>query len=183
MRMEVPPVVITSEDEHLIRQIREGNAVFSTNLNQISKREAKPGETSIIIRSDPLEDVEAMVAILQQRYPQVCRNITAPVPNIYEYFDHYDVQLHGSGIIHLVLNKIAESNASRETRILSFMEYWKHQNSESFLGLTQDTKELFTKEEHEQYGDDFLQEALEQLKILRSTMVPFVPEVLSGMTC
>ena len=181
--MEAPPVVVTSEDEHLVRQIREGNAIFSTNYNQIPKREARPGEASIIIRSDPMEDVDALVSILQQRYPQACKNMTAPIPNIYEYFDHYDVQLHGSGIIHAVLNKIAEYNESRGMHVLSFTEQWKNKNVDHFLNIThQDTREIFTEEEHEQYGDDFLEDALERLKALRSLITPLVPEVSSGMT-
>ena len=180
-KMEAPPAIVLSEDEELFRQIREGKAIFSTNCNRIPKREAKPGEASIIMRSDPLADVDALVESLQEQFPQVCKNITAPIQNIYEYFDHYDVQLHGTGIVHSVLNKIAESNATRGMRILSFTEYWKNAHSRRFYNINEHTRELFTEEEFKEYGKDFLQDAFIRLKELRRMMVPLVPEVFSGM--
>ena len=172
-------VPLTGED--LAQQIRDGRAILSTKLEKNAPREARPDEVPFIMRSDPEQDVEMMIGQLRREYPRECRQIKAPINNIYDYFDHYDVQLHGTGIIHAVLMGIANHNANRAQYVLTFAESWRRFCVDQFLAITPDTQNLFHPEDVEIYGHDFLEDALAYLKEARMTMNEVIPPVAQGM--
>ncbi|KAL9116997.1 MAG: hypothetical protein Q9187_006471, partial [Circinaria calcarea] len=174
------PVALPATE--LVKQLRDGKAVFSTNFGQYLRREAKPFEAPIIMRTDPVEDVEAMVSKLQQQHPEACKTIAAPINNIYDYFDHYDVQLHGTAIIHAVLSTIAVQNSSTAMRVQQFTEDWKNRNFERFNEITADSQDLFTVEEKETYDEEFLKDAAVYLQNLRLGIPLMVSEAANGHT-
>lgn len=108
-----------------------------------------------------------MIANLWEKYPLQCKAISAPVTNIYQYFDHYDVMLKGQGFLYAVLVEIALSNAIRATKIQQFAEHWRSTHTEQFLSISPETQEIFTDEEKELYPEDFLKDAFTQLQCLR----------------
>ena len=178
--MEVLSLAVPLAGEELAQQIRDGKAIFSTRLGSFPPREARPREAPIIMRSDPEQDIEEVICRLRREYPRECRLITTPIKNMFDYFDHYDVQLHGTGIIHAVLMGIATHNARRADNVITFAESWKHFCGEKFWAITPETQDLFTTEDVERYGDDFLDDALAYLKDARMTMKPVPPPISSG---
>ena len=179
--METLSGVLQTSGTDLAKQLQEGRAIFSTNFGQYPRREAKPRQVPIIMRSDPLADVDSMVSKLQRDYPTACRAITAPISNIYEYFDHHDVQLHGTSIISTVLNNIALQNSLRAKSVQAFADDWKKSHSDLFHGITGDTKELFTMEDEEAHDEEFLKDALNYLKQLKLLVTPVQTNALPGM--
>lgn len=173
----VPAPVPAAE---LVKQLREGKAVFSTNFGQYLRREAKPFEAPIIMRTDPVEDIEAMVSKLQREHSEACKAIAAPINNIYDYFDHYDVQLHGTAIIHAVLSAIAVQNSSAAMRVQEFTEYWKNRNFERFNEIIADSQDLFTVEEKTKYDEGFLKDAAMHLQKLRLGIPAMVSDATNG---
>ena len=178
--MEMLSIAVPLTAEDLAQQIRDGKAIFSTNFGRFPPREARPHEVPIIMRSDPEQDVEMMIARLRREYPQACRQIMAPIKNIYDYFDHYDVQLNGTGIIHAVLTGIAILNANRAQYVHTFAESWRRCRLDQFWAITPDTQNLFQPEDVEVYGDDFLEDALAYLKEARTAMNQVLPSVPQG---
>ena len=179
--MEMFTFAVPLAGEELAQQIRDGKAIFSTRLGTFPPREARPHEAPIIMRSDPEQDIQEMISRLRREYPQECRLITAPIKNLFDYFDHYDVQLHGTGIIHAVLLGIATHNARRESNIATFAESWKHCCGDKFWAITPETEDLFTSQDVEKYGSDFLDDAIVYLKKARMAIKPMVPPFSSGM--
>ena len=179
--MEVLSVAVPLGGEELAQQIRDGKAIFSTRLGRFPPREARPCEAPIIMRSDPEHDVEDMISRLRREYPRECRLIMVPIKNLFDYFDHYDVQLHGTGIIYAVLMGIATHNARRADNIRTFAESWRHFCGDRFWGITPETQDLFTPFDVERYGNDFLDDALAYLKDARMAIQPVALPVSSGM--
>ena len=158
----------TEHFQGLVDQLRQGKAIFSTNLQQYAPHRAELPLAPIILRSDCFEDVESMVSRLRKKYPQESRKITLPVNNIYEYFDHRDVHLHGTNFILSVLGHIGAANAERATRVELFARHWVNNNIDRFCSINQATQELFNANEKEQHHESFLQDVLERLKTFRA---------------
>ena len=156
--------------------------MFSTNFGQYPAREAtRPGQAPIIMRSDLSQDIDSMISRLRRDFPTTCKAITAPISNLYEYFDHYDVQSHGTSVINTVLNTIASQNSSRLRCIEEFVNEWKKTHLDLFHAITSDTQEVFAEEDEEAYGEDFLKDALAQIKQLKLLTTPAQLGALSGM--
>lgn len=108
-----------------------------------------------------------MIADLRRKYPQQCKAISAPVTNIYQYFDHYDVMLKGQGFLYAVLAEIALSNAIRATNVQHFAEQWRSTHLERFLSIGPETQDIFEDEDKKLHKEDFLKDALVRLQCLR----------------
>ena len=153
-------------DDHTQR-VRNARAIFSTNRGKSVTLEAKAGESSVILRTDPTDDMVTLVANLRRQFPLECRNLTLPIVNIYDYFDHYDVHLHGSGMIVSVLNQIGTENLARIAQVERFCEDWKSANSQRFDSIAEETQEIFNTDENTLYNAELLQDAFMSLKKTR----------------
>lgn len=125
-------------------------------------------------------DEQEMIADLREKYPQQCKAISAPVTNIYQYFDHYDVMLKGQGFLYAVLAEIALSNAIRATNVQHFAEQWRCTHLERFLSIGPETQDIFEDEEKKLHKGDFLKDALVQLQCLRLDWAIQRPQCLEG---
>lgn len=152
----------------------DGRAIFSTRNGEHARREKIPSIRTIL-RSNPIEDQQTMVAKLQKDFPEVCNAITTPVTNgdVYEYFDYCDAAVQGFEFLRAVLEYIAELNASvsakKATKVQDYVSRWKNTNSESFTYIRPHhaVTDLFTGEDIEENGVEFLTEAMMQIKRLR----------------
>ncbi|MCJ1404430.1 hypothetical protein MMC11_007655 [Xylographa trunciseda] len=148
----------------LVEQLRQGKAIFSTNLGKYPARRAQPNSTPVILRSDCEADLASMIAELRVKFPQECRKITLPVNNIYEYFDHYDVNIQGSTFIVRLLVEIATENEKQKQLAREFATKWMGSHIEGFPDIDLDDEDLFSIEEKERYNPNFLQDILQMLK-------------------
>lgn len=185
--MEAVPIPRPLTDLELMQLIQDGRAIFSTRNSRYASRIA-PMEMPIILRSDPMDDVEAMTERLRKDFPLECQAITTPIHNIYEYFDHYDVSIHGTGIIHAVLTNIAVQNvnmalyqARRPALLQDFVKKWIDRNYESFMSRKFEVGPPFTSDEKDQHGEDFLQDALHHISLMRGQIPPHESENRQGM--
>ncbi|KAF6219584.1 hypothetical protein HO133_004053 [Letharia lupina] len=152
----------------------DGKAIFSTCNGEYARREKIPSMRTIL-RSNPIEDQQTMVSKLQKDFPEVCKAITAPVTDtdVYEYFDYCDAAVHGFEFLRAVLEYIAGLNASvsaqKATRVQDYVGRWKSANSEAFTYIRpyHALTDLFTKEDIEEHGIEFLTEAMMQIRNLK----------------
>ena len=152
----------------------DGKAIFSTRNGEYARRERIPSIRTIL-RSNPIEDQQTMVAKLQEDFPEVCKAITAPVTDkdVYEYFDYCDAAVQGFEFLRAVLEYIAGLNASADadmaTRVQDYVGRWKNVNAEAFTYTRPHhaIADLFTKEDIEEHGAEFLTEAMVQIKCLK----------------
>ena len=170
----------TAHFQGLVEQLRQGKEIFSTNLQQYAPQRAELPLAPIILRSDPFEDVQSMVSRLRNKYPQESKKITVPINNIYEYFDHRDVHLHGTNFILSMLSHIGVENVERATRVELFAQHWMNNNIDRFCSINQGTQELFNADEKEQHHESFLQDALERLKTYRANP-PAIAQAFLGI--
>ena len=149
----------------------KGAAIFSTNSGKYGRRiAAQTDRPPLIMRSDPDEDMAQMVSRLQRQYPSECRaiqrSINSPI-DVYSYFDHYDVYIHGYHYLHEVLSSIAFKNLAQLHQVLEFVDSFKSSQVERFKDIHPETLDLFTEEEKTIHGQDFLGDALVRLKALK----------------
>lgn len=153
----------------------DGKAIFSTRNGEYARREKIPS-MRIILRSKPIEDQQIMVAKLQRDFPEVCKEITSPVTDrdIYEYFDYCDAAVHGFEFLRAVLDYIARLNATvdaqKAVKVQDYVGRWKCTNSEAFTYIRpyHAVTDVFTEEDIEEHGIEFLTEAMMQVKKLRT---------------
>ena len=153
----------------------DGKAIFSTHNGEYARRETIPSIRTIL-RSDPIEDQHTIVAKLQQEFPEVCKAITAPVTDrdVYEYFDYCDAAVQGFEFLRAVLDYIARLNASvsaeKVAEVRDYVGRWRNTNAEAFTYTKpyHAVTDLFTKEDIEEHGVDFLTEAMVQIKRLKA---------------
>ena len=152
----------------------DGKAVFSTRNGEYARREKIPSMRTIL-RSNPIEDQQAMVAKLQRDFPEVCKAITTPVTDadVYEYFDYCDAAVQGFEFLRAVLEYIARLNASaiakKATKVQEYVDRWKDANSEAFTYVRphHTVTDLFTEADIDEYGVEFLTDAMMQIKSLK----------------
>ncbi|KAL8908095.1 MAG: hypothetical protein Q9171_005589 [Xanthocarpia ochracea] len=145
--------------------LHNGPAIFSTNLGRFAPRQPAVLPGRIILRSVPEEDMESKITELRTKYPNQCKEINTSVANLYDYFDHYDQELHGAMFLRAVLEEICGRNLMRRQLILDFTRQWTHLNSTAFqyiLGLGLDA---FTADDLDTFGAEFLHDALEELQL------------------
>ena len=148
----------------LVEQLRQGKAMFSTNMGKYPIRRAQPLSTPVILRSDCDADLAAMIAELRIKFPLECKKITLPVNNIYEYFDHYDVNIQGSAFIFQLLALIAQENKVNTRTAQQFATKWMEDHTEGFPDINLDDEGLLSIEDKERYSSCFLEDVLEFLK-------------------
>ncbi|KAL8773468.1 MAG: hypothetical protein Q9209_001572 [Squamulea sp. 1 TL-2023] len=142
-----------------------GAAIFSTNLGRFAPRQptALPGR--IILRSVPEEDMESKITELQAKFPDQCKTLNSPITNLYDYFDQYDQELHGTVFLGAVLEEICVRNLVRKQSILNFTRQWIQLNPIAFPYILSLGLDAFTTDDKETFGKDFLQDALSDLQL------------------
>lgn len=142
-----------------------GPAIFSTHLGRFEARNTL--SPSIILRSNPENDRDDMVAKLQSMFPEQCKVITSPVARIHDYFDLYDQHRHGYLFLGSVLGTIASHNFRRAQMIQGFVDQWRTDNMRLFSNGMPLNLGVFTDAEVRTYGWDFLKEGCSLLESLR----------------
>ena len=145
--------------------IYQGAAIFSTHLGKFPPRNAVP--PSIILRSNPDDDQDEMVARLQRLFPQECRLITAPITNVAYYFDLYEMHQYGYRFLESVLGTIARHNWNRARHVQSFAEEWINANPDRFEGVMSMSYAGFSETAVHTHGEDFGKEVFSLLQGIR----------------
>ncbi|KAL8726555.1 MAG: hypothetical protein Q9181_006000 [Wetmoreana brouardii] len=145
-----------------------GTAMFSTDLGRFAVRGPAVMPARIILRSVPENDMEAMVAELQAKYPTQCKAIKRPVTNLHDYFDDYDQQLHGAMFLHAILGEIYRRNLVRRRAVHDYAQDWAELNPRAFDHMLEYGMNAFTEDDVSEYGEDFLQEVLEELQLRKT---------------
>ncbi|KAL9588769.1 MAG: hypothetical protein Q9203_002423 [Teloschistes exilis] len=148
--------------------LRTGNAIFSTDLGRYPVRGIGDLPSRIVLRSDPEEDVEAMVAHFTTKYPAECKLIKSGVINLHEYFDAYDQQLHGALFLQFVLDEVWRRNHRRQQAVLDYASDWFRLNPMAFEQMWEYGLEAFTEDDLNEFGQDFLEEVLDELRVRRA---------------
>lgn len=142
-----------------------GKAIFSTRLGRFLPREAVEPRGPIALRSEPEDDLDSMIARLERDYPVQSRAITLPIKNIYEYFDHYDCHVLGTGFLHKVLENIVFRNFTRSQHVREIVNGSKEGKLASFdrMAVAQSLHDIFTETEIAEYGEDIPGEAFAKI--------------------
>lgn len=96
-------------------------------------------------------------------------------PDIYEYFDGYDAQMHGWAFLTEVLRHIANINAARAEEVQDLVNRWIASNAEALSWLSHldidghGVKDLFSEEDIKDHVEDFLSDAIVQIRHMRRT--------------
>ena len=147
-------------------RLQDGPTIFSSSLGRFRPRQPADAPKRIVLRSVPEDDLEAKIEDLRDRFPEQCKAITPPVGDIYDYFDGYDQELQGAMFLRAVLEEICGRNLRQKQDILNFTQQWTQLNSTNIpriLSLGLDS--AFTADDKEVYGEEFLQDALEELQL------------------
>lgn len=134
--------------------------MFSTKHGKYAPRAAC--QSSIIIRSSPEDDQEAMIARLRQQYPTECGDMTSLQPDIYQYYDPYDANIMGTDFLYSVLATIAWQNLKR-----SLADVWGDNVPEQFDDFVSQIPDAFT--EVKEYGSEFLANLFAETKARTAT--------------
>ncbi|KAL8833304.1 MAG: hypothetical protein Q9176_008036 [Flavoplaca citrina] len=149
--------------------LQDGRAIFSSSLGRFRSKQPSDAPKRIVLRSFPEEDREAIIEDLRVRFPNQCKAITSPVGDIYDYFDGYDQWLQGGMFLRAVLEEICGRNLRQKQDIFDFTQQWTHLNSTNIPWiLSLDLDSAFTADDKEVYGQEFLQEALEELQLQKT---------------
>ena len=146
-------------------------AIFSTRNGKFAPRK-NIGDVSIVVRSAPLEDRDRMVEKLRAEFPEPCKNLPA-VPRVGDYFDNYDQELHGGEFLRAVLLHIVQTNDEYSRRVLEYVQDWLAANGEAFELFSHEhtSEHLFTKEDVNHYGEEFLKNALVRIRQIKEQAV------------
>ncbi|KAL8808537.1 MAG: hypothetical protein Q9182_000088 [Xanthomendoza sp. 2 TL-2023] len=142
-----------------------GAAIFSTQLGRYAPRLPTSLPSRIILRSCPDEDMEAKITELQANFPDQCKALKSPIANLYDYFDNYDQDLHGSMFLGAVLEEICGRNLMRRQSIINFTQQWSQLNPLAFQHVLDLGLDAFTADDMEAFGEDFLKDALGELHL------------------
>ena len=143
-----------------------GEAMFSTRLGRFLPREAVEPRGPIVLRSEPEDDLESVTTRLERDFRNPCKEVTLPITNIYEYFDHYDCHVLGTGFLHKVLENIVLRNLTKSQHVQGLVNRWKEGKLAGFkkMKAAQSPQHIFTATEVEEYGVDILEEAFSTIK-------------------
>lgn len=144
----------------------QGAAIFSTHLGKYKPRNTKP--PSIILRSNPDDDQDEMVARLQREFPEQCKLIVAPITNVAHYFDPYDMHQQGYRFLESVLGTIARHNWNRARNVQSFAEEWIQTNPNHFEGIMSMAYGAFAQTAHHTHGEEFGREVFSLIQGIRT---------------
>ncbi|KAL9054656.1 MAG: hypothetical protein Q9162_004022 [Coniocarpon cinnabarinum] len=134
-------------------------AFFSTDGGRFPPRSAHAQDTSLVVRSNPKRDADKLIRTLRSKWPHVCLGIFAPW-KVYWFFDEFDFCVQGGRYLYEeVLMRIQKEN---EDMLTQFCKEWSDFNSASFHAVKAvPVTGLFHQQDHERYGDGFLQKAKE----------------------
>lgn len=133
--------------------IYQGAAIFSTHLGKFEPRNTVP--PSIILRTNPNDDQDEMVARLQRTFPQECKLIKAPITNVAYYFDGYEMHQYGYCFLQSVLETIARHNWNRAQNVQGFADQWMKANPEHFDRIMSMSYRSFSETARHTHGEDF----------------------------
>ena len=149
-------------------------AYFSTKGGKWPPRPAPGTSSRFIIRGDQLDrDVcDAFVEGLRKEFPEKCkelRDVLGDPQDIYEYFDDFDISIHGLDYLNTVINQIVWQNVSRIRDLEKFIEDWKTKNRKQFWDLSPESTitEVFDAKILETNDATWLSDALERLWLRR----------------
>lgn len=146
--------------------IYQGAAIFSTRSGNFKPRNTTP--PSIILRTNPDDDQDEMVARLQRMFPQECKLIRTPVANVAHYFDPYDMHHYGYCFLESVLGTIARHNWIRARHVQSFVKEWMRFNRDRFEGIMSMSYGDFSATATHTHGEDFGREVFGLLQSYRT---------------
>ena len=155
----------------------EGPAIFSTDRGQTPKRQAFLGQRPEV-RSNRNEAITTTAFDLRARFPVECisimpEDIEQQGPVLNEYFDNFDIYFYSPKFLWDVLLYIAKSNqrgkAERTDEVENFVNGWISSKKEAFYLITAEHQwhDLFTHEEIEEYGFEFLWDAFWKIAQIR----------------
>lgn len=155
-------------------------AYFSTNGGKYPPRPAPAIRPRGIIRGDGADrDArDAFVTRLRKDFPDKCKDIAPNEPgspaDVYEYFDAYDISVHGLSYLVLVISQIGTQNLCRKSDLAKFVEVWRDKNEDVFWSMTHAStvQQIFNAEDLEAYDEEWLGEALKRIWSLRDLQLP-----------
>ncbi len=152
---------------NITTQHRLAPALFSTNLGEFAPRPASEPLPPVILHSNIQEDKVRFASALREKYPIQCGAIP-PAFVLEDYFDAYDIHLQTPVYLALVLQELLAQNIIRASKVHDFAVKWFHANQNklaSFGSDLGDPQDVFSAQEHEQFGAEFLKDALVVLKV------------------
>lgn len=149
---------------------RNGACLFSTHNGRLPARNNPNQSMPYILRDDPTGDCMQKVANLRENFPDICAMVKKPdtYETLDKWFDQRDVCMHGAEFLLSVLWNIAIQN---QTRLYDFVTGWRATNAEAFVRMVPNhaVEHLFTPEDKEEYGLDFLTDAMAEIKRMQAT--------------
>ena len=122
-----------------------------------------------VLRDDPTGDRMQMVTKLREDFPDICAMVKQAITyeTLHDWFDHRDVYMHDRDFLISVLWDIALQN---QTRLNDFVEGWRAANTEAFVRMLpgHTVEHLFSPEDKEEYGIDFLTDAMAEIKRMQA---------------
>ncbi|TKA61923.1 hypothetical protein B0A49_08220 [Cryomyces minteri] len=102
-------------------------AIFSTELYSFAPRHPPGDSQPQIARSNPSRDAYYFAQGLRQQYPEQCENVLPELSVesfklcVYDYFDAWDIDLHGPEFLWNVIYRLARDNGNR---VVGFATDW-----------------------------------------------------------
>ena len=147
-----------------------GACLFSTHNGRLPARNNPNESMPYILRADPSGDCMQKVANLRENFPDICAMVKKPdtYDTLDKWFDQRDVCMHGAEFLLSVLWNIALQN---QTRLYDFVTGWRAANAEAFVRMVPNhtVEHLFSPEDKEEYGLDFLTDATAEIKRMQAT--------------
>lgn len=155
-------------------------AYFSTNGGKYPPRPAPAIRSRGIIRGDlgDRDAGDAFVTRLRKDFPDKCKDIAPDEPgstaDVHQYFDAYDISVHGLPYLAWVISQIGTENLCRKSDLAKFVEVWRDKNEDVFWSMTHTStvQQIFNAEDLEAYDDEWLGEAIKRIWDLRDLRMP-----------
>ena len=147
--------------------IYQGAAIFSTHLGKFEPRNTVP--PSIVLRTNPNDDQDEMVARLRRTFPQECKLIKAPITNVAYYFDGYEMHQYGFFFLRSVLETIARHNWNRAQNVQGFADQWIKANPDLLDRIMSMSFASFSMTAHHSHGAEFGREVFGLLQSHRAS--------------
>ena len=139
--------------------------MFSTRLGLHGPRPAPKSYQATVVRTVSNADKLNFVANCRENFGKQCDQIKGVV-NVCNYFDDFDIHIHGLGFLECVLLEIAKQNREKIGR---YTYEWTKAHEAEFAAIKNDTvvSDIFSDKEREECTEHFLAEALDELKRIK----------------
>ena len=139
--------------------------MFSTRLGLHGPRPAPKYYQAMVVRTVSNADKLNFAANCREDFGKQCDQIKGVV-NVSNYFDDFDIHIHGLSFLESVLLEIAKQNREKVGRYTS---EWTKAHGTEFAAIKNDTvvSDIFSDKEREDYTEHFLAEALDELKRIK----------------